>query len=243
MTLGAPAPTGGVRITLTSGDANRMLLSTSATAQGSGQIVLPVNVGASGSSTPFFIQALDGSGTVSLSASAPGYANQSVTITLGPSGFVFNPFAIGATFTTTTFSANTNLQILPALLAVGAAPTFATNQAVRGGGLGPVNVTVSAVDQPTGGTSVGTIVGSPVTFNGGDTSKIVAFDPTAAGTSLITVEVPTGFNFTAPANARVITATVTAPAMSASPTRRSAATCSCRSESAWRSPRRPAKSS
>ena len=78
------------------------------------------------------------------------------------------------------------------------------NLAVRGG-LGPINVTVTATDQPTGGSSVGTIVGSPVVFNGGDSFKTIAFDPAAAGTSLIQVVTPTGFNFSTPSNSRSVT--------------------------------------
>ena len=48
-------------------------------------------------------------------------------------------------------------------------------------------MTVTATDQPTGGSTVGTIVGSPAVFNGGDNAKTVAFDPAAAGASLIEV--------------------------------------------------------
>ena len=145
-----------------------------------------------------------------VTASAPGYVSQVATITLGPSGFVFNPFSIGSAFTTTTFSPNTALQIVPALLnATGS--TFVSNQALRGGLT--VSVPVTAVDQPTGGSSVGTIVGSPATFNPGDTFKNVTFDPAAAGTSQITVGLPPGSNFVTPGGNRVITATVTAPAI------------------------------
>ena len=55
----APAPAGGVQLTLTSADPARLLLWTSATAQGSAQVVLPINAGQFVSQTPFFIQALD----------------------------------------------------------------------------------------------------------------------------------------------------------------------------------------
>src|SRR4029453_18671811 len=58
---------------------------------------------------------------------------------------------------------------------------------------------------------VGTIVGSPAVFNGGDTFKNVQFDPAAAGISQVQVGTPT--RISTPANARVVTATVAAPAI------------------------------
>ena len=64
------------------------------------------------------------------------------------------------------------------------------------------------VDVPvTSGTpAVGTITASPVTFSGGDSLKDTAFDPASAGTTLLTVGVPAGFD--TPSNSRQITATV-----------------------------------
>ena len=208
VSLQAPAPTGGVQITVTSAEPSRVLLATSNTGPGSAQITLPVNAGSSSSSTPIFVQALDGTGTVQVTASAPGYASQAATMTLAPSGFVINPFQVG-NFTTTTFSPNTTIQIAPALL--NTSLNFVTTQTVRSG-LTPISVPVTAVDQP-GSSGVGTIVGSPAIFNGGDTFKNLQFDPAAAGLSHIQVGTPAGFNFSTPANARVVTATVTAPAI------------------------------
>ena len=211
--LAAAAPAGGVQLTVSSGDPARLLVSTSATAQGSAQVVLPISAGQSGSSLPLFFQGLNSTGSVQVTATAPGYAPRAVAVTLVPSGFVINPFQLG-NFTTTTLSANQTVQITPAQLNPSGL-NWVNNLAVRGG-LGPINVTVTATDQPTGGSSVGTIVGSPVVFNGGDTLKNVAFDPAAAGTSLIQVVTPTGFNFSTPGNSRSVTATVTAPAINVS---------------------------
>jgi uncharacterized repeat protein (TIGR01451 family) len=208
--LAAAAPAGGVSLTVTSAEPARLLVSTSNTAQGSGQVVLPINAGSGSSVTPLFLQALDGTGTVQLTLAAPGFTTRTTTITLGPSAIVFNPFFIG-NFGTTTFSANQTIQLVPALL--NASNQFVTSQILRGG-LGPINVAVTATDQPTGGSSVGTIVNSPAVFNGGDSFKNLAFDPAAAGTSLLEVVQPTGLNFSTTAVARQITATVTAPGIS-----------------------------
>jgi hypothetical protein len=209
VSLAVAAPAGGVQLTLTSADPARLVLSTSSTAQGTGQLVLPINAGATSPSTPVFVQALDGTGTVQITSSAPGYASQITTMTLAPSGFVIHPSLLG-NFSTTTFSGTTALPIYSAQLnpVAGAGNlNFSQTQALRGG-LGPVSVTVMATDQA-GGPGVGAIVGSPAVFNGGDTNKSLAFDPAVAGTTQIQVVPPSGFS--TPTNARVITATVTAP--------------------------------
>ena len=59
-------------------------------------------------------------------------------------------------------------------------------------------------------TNVGTIVGSPAVFNGGDTLNFAtAFDPATAGDTTISLTTPAGFH--TPNNFQSITATVTAP--------------------------------
>ncbi len=115
----------------------------------------------------FFVQALDSTGPVTLIASAPGYTDGTGTITLAPSGFVIHPSLLG-NFTTTTFSASTSIPVYAALLNA-TTLAFAGTQPLRGG-IAPVTVSVTATDL-SGGPGVGTIVGSPVTFNGNDTTR------------------------------------------------------------------------
>jgi uncharacterized repeat protein (TIGR01451 family) len=197
--LGAPAPAGGVTVTVTSGDATRLLLSTSATAQGTDHLTFDLTAGAS--STPaFFVQALAGTGTVPVITSAPGFTTHTATITLQPSGFIINsPGAI----TTTSGSANTNIQVTSAVLNP-ANLNWINNQALRGG-IAPVSVTVTSTDL-TGGPGVGSITTSPLVFNGGDLAKNTAFDPAVGGTAQVAVVPPTGFS--TPSNFRTLTATV-----------------------------------
>jgi hypothetical protein len=202
VSLGAPAPAGGVTVTLTSADPSRVLLSTTQTGAGNGSITLPVNAGNSGTNS-YFVQGLADSGTVTLTASAPGYTNSSGIVTLTPSGFIINtPSAIS----TTTFSGNSNVQITSARLSPGTL-NFADNQQLRGGAT-PVDVVVTATDQ-TGGPGVGAITVSPLTFNGGVGAVTTAFNPAANGTSLIEVVTPSGFSTST--TFRSITATVAAP--------------------------------
>ncbi len=84
--LGAPAPQGGVAVTLTSDDPSRLLLSGSATVQGSKSITVTIESGASNGS--YYLQALADSGTVSYSANAPKYRSATATIALTPSGIL-----------------------------------------------------------------------------------------------------------------------------------------------------------
>jgi hypothetical protein len=118
----------------------------------------------------------------------------------------------GPTFTTTTFSAPTLVQVVSARLVPGTL-NFAGAQAIRGG-FGPVNVAVTAVDV-TGGPGVGTITASPLVFDANVLSRTTTFDPAVAGTSRVSLETPAGF--TTPASGQATVATVTAPAITVSP--------------------------
>jgi hypothetical protein len=203
--LGAPAPSGGVTMTVTVADPTKALLSTSATAAGSASLTF--NITAGQSSTPtFYVQALqgsnpDGSGSevVQYTASAPGYANQSSNITLYPSGFVITSFGTG--FTTQVGAADTTLTVVPAALDP-VSLNYYTQQQLRPG------MTNTQVTVTSSNTAVGTITVSPVTFNGADSpnSRTTSFHPAGAGSSVIKVTGPTGFR---PAsNNNNITATV-----------------------------------
>ncbi len=205
LTLGAPAPAGGLVVTLTSLDTSKVLLSTSGTVVGGASITVTIPAGQS-STSAFFMQSLSDVGTATVTASAAGFANGTSTITMAPSGFYdSNP---GGNFTTTTFSANTLVRVQAARL--NASGVVQTTQQLRAG-IGPISVPVTVVDVT--GTNVGSITTSPLVFNAGDTFLDTAFHPLSAGTAQITVGVPAGFS-TPQASQRQFTATVTAPAIS-----------------------------
>jgi hypothetical protein len=195
-TLGAPAPAGGVTVTISSADPARALLATDATSPGSASITRTVATGTAISA--FFVHALDDSGSVNIVASAPGYADGVAAITLVPSGFIINS---PSSISTTTFAANTNVQITPARLNP-TTLTYVQNQQLRGGL--SVNVPVTSSDP-----SVGVITTSPLLFNGGTSSVNTQFDPLATGTSTLAVSPPPGFD--TPGSFQSIQATVTAP--------------------------------
>ncbi|MFO1428573.1 MAG: PKD domain-containing protein [Candidatus Competibacteraceae bacterium] len=194
--LEADAPAGNLQVTITSADPSRVLLSTNEATAGSASITLQVNAG-SHSIPTFYIQALAGSGAVQISASAPGYVTGASTITLNPSGF----YIIEGSIHTDTFAANTTVNIAVSRLN----PTtlnIVEYGSVRGGLT--VNVSVAS-SNPT----VGTITTSPVVFTGGTMFATTQFDPQTAGTTVISVGTPPGFD--TPSSGQQITATVTAP--------------------------------
>ena len=194
--LGAPAPAGNLQVTIRSLDISKLLLSTSPTAAGSASITLTVLAGQSFISG-FYLQALAGTGTVDFEATAPGYAPDTSTVTLNPSGFVLN----ANNFSTNTFAANTQIRV-DAVLLNPLNLRWVSTQELRGGLNASVTVTSS-------NTAVGTIIGSPAAFTGGDSFKNMSFDPAEAGTTTISVSTPDGFSI--PSDFQSVTATVTAP--------------------------------
>ncbi len=96
--LANDAPSGGRVVTLKSSDTSKVLISTSATAIGTGTITSNVAAGSQYGSS-FYIQALSFSGTVTITETVPGFNPSTVTVTLTRSGFI-----IQGTTSTTTFS-------------------------------------------------------------------------------------------------------------------------------------------
>ena len=196
--LGEPAPAGGVVVTITSSDPSRLLLAPDSTTAGTPSITRTVNAGTSGVGS-FFLQALDDTGTVEFTSSAPGYASDTSTVTLTPSGIDINS---PGSFTTTSFSGNTNIQLCAWRLD----PTTLVRQAsqqVRGG----FSVdTLIETDDP----DVGVMTNSPVTLSGGQNCiSDTQFDPIGAGVTTISITQAAGFQV--PSARQSIQATVSAP--------------------------------
>jgi hypothetical protein len=193
--LGQAAPAGGVVVTITSLSA-QLLLSTNPAAEGTASIQATVNAGLSAVPT-FYIQALGAVDTGQIRTTASGYATDTSTVTMVPSGFIVD---FPGNFSTDAFALNRSIGIASARLTPGTL-AWAQNQPVRGGFSVDVDVTSS---QP----AVGTITVSPLEFANGDGSQTTAFDPIGDGVTTIAVGTPTGFS--TPSTFRTISATVTA---------------------------------
>jgi len=86
VSLGEPAPAGGLDVNIESNDPGRLLLSASATEVGHGSLTIRMPAGAATAS--YFLQGIGDSGTVATKATAAGYRDRIGTITLAPSGVV-----------------------------------------------------------------------------------------------------------------------------------------------------------
>ena len=199
--LSAPAPAAGLTLVITSGDSNRVKLSADPAVLGGESVSFTL---ASGDFlTPlFYVQALDGSGTVQLTASAANYQGATNTVTLQPSGFVVqNPYHPNdPTASVQASGPDQPLTVSPAMLTSDGVLNFVLVQALRPG-VGPVSAAVQSDDL-----GVGTIVTSPVVFNANDGSLTTSFHPVAAGTTEVRIVTPSGFS--TPSNFQHVTATV-----------------------------------
>lgn len=197
VTLGSPAPSAGLTVTVTSGDPQRVLLSTDPTAPGSSSVTVTFAPGATISDTALYVQALDGAGSVGLVATAPRCFPTASTATLVPAGIAFDSGDIS----TTTQSPNVTLTLAAAALDP---QTFAriANQRVRGGF--SVDAAIATASGLVGGFSQ-----NPVHFAGGDITATTEFDPLEVGATTLTIEPPAGF--ATPASGTEISITITGP--------------------------------
>jgi hypothetical protein len=205
--LNIAAPVGGLSVTLSSGDPNKVLLSTNSLAAGTGSITLVVPAGST-VLPAFYVQGLASSGTVAITAAAPAYSGATANVLLTPSGFVLNSPNGGGDFVTTTQSNSTPLTVSVWQLNSSSAPVVIGQ--VRGG----VSIPVEVVS---GTPATGSIVDGKVSFQSGDDSKTgIEFAPnpncTTPCTSVLSIS-HTADYFT-PVPGGQITATVSQPAVS-----------------------------
>jgi hypothetical protein len=206
------APPSPVTVTLTSNSPN-VLLSSSATAAGSQ--TLTFNNVSSASVGTVFVQGAGAAGTTAqITASATGFNSSTGTVTVNPSGFAF---ATG-NFTTTTFAADSLLDVRPWMLAAGSL-TIQANQNLMGG-ISPIQVTLSDDN-----TAVGTLVNnvgntlSTITFNANDVANTSAFfHPIAASLTPAHLSLAQPAGFSTPASNITVAVTVTAPSINGLPT-------------------------
>jgi hypothetical protein len=191
--LGAPAGPGGVPVTLTSSsDAVLRVSPIVASAVGTGSITLTVNAGESSAS--FYIHGMEGrTGTVTLTATAPGYTNGTGTaVVVAP--------AIEITGLTASMSASAAND--PFEVRLGALNTAGTGlfdeQVVRPGGT-PITVTVTNGTAAVADlvTTAGAAQSRTVTIAVGASRSAgtvaaggVAFDPHAAGSTTVQLSAP-----------------------------------------------------
>ena len=183
--VGAPAPAGNLPVTLTSADPTRLLLAANPGDPGSASIIVSVPAGST-LIPSFYVQGIADNGNVEITASAPLYTSTSKSVELTESTLIFR---FTNDINTTTFSENTRLEILPARIQPGSGESYNDYtyrpDALRGG----LNVEVAFTSS---NEAVG-IMANPVTFNGGERSTFLEFDPLTEGETELVITQPLSF--------------------------------------------------
>ena len=214
--LGEVAGPKGLDVTITSSDPKALLISDSSETLGKGSIV--VHVPAGQSLVPYFVQGMGDTGTVTHSASAPGYRTRVAPITLAPSGIMVVYSSYGPPDEAEYLRAKQTRDPRAFTVMVGErTPTYLTLWPVyldpktkRGAditaqGLRP-GIKVTAKLNNTN-KAVGTVP-ETVTIDGPAGWKMIEFTPLTAGQTVISIETPEGF--TTPSNAFEVAANVKA---------------------------------
>jgi hypothetical protein len=170
--LNKPAPDGGLIITLTSSDPGRVLLSPAPESAGKASIELAV-AGGSRSSPEYYVQGLGSEGTVTYTASAPGFETGTGGVKLGPSGIVFARSTVGMTDIHTTTGAH-RPEIGVSTMLLDPSLNCVDFQPVAGGRSVTVEIATSSP-------AVGRVTLSPVTIPGGSVRAMTEFQPAGAG--------------------------------------------------------------
>lgn len=197
--LSEAAPVEGLVITLTSADPAKVKLATTPDQAGSASITMMARGGFR--ATPeFYIQGLQGSGSVAYSATATGFKSANGTVKLAPAAIAIGgPAGANPSFLAVAGSRPTKINVFSVALddAGNAVP-----QLIAGGLSATVELTTSVP-------AVGSFTTSKLTIQGGLGTAGTQFLPTTPGQTTLAVSVPAGF---APASKNsTITANVIVP--------------------------------
>ena len=183
--LAAPAPEGGLEVTLTSEDPQKLKLALRPEDTGKASIVVNVQAGFV-EGPDFWVQGFAGSGEVGYTAKAAGMPNARGVVTLTPSAIVMvGPFKAN-TFKTTTGGQLSRLVLYAARLTPDG-KEYADQQAVAGG-------TSLAIDIKSSLPDVGSITPSSVSIPGGTPNAVADFKPLKAGSATLTTSIPPGMS-------------------------------------------------
>ncbi len=182
ISLQTPAPSGGLTVTLTSGNPN-LLLSTSNSTIGSNSIAVSIPQGMSSGGT-FYIQGLASSGQATVVATAPGYQTRNEVFELVPSTIEFSYRSISRALSSGVFTQYIFVrQLDPATLNVD------TNSFLQPS-LRPGSSLSVAINNSNPGVAT---VPSPAILNPPGDRISLAITPLAVGTTVLTPVQPIGF--------------------------------------------------
>ncbi len=180
--LGAPAPAGGLNVTVTSSDSTLATLTLNPATTGSRSVTLNYAAGATTPSNFLYIAALSSTGSPTITATAPGYASGNFSVSLTPSGFTIS----GGAATTVGSSPST---VYVNFVALDPVALTATNYPPLRPGAAPVTVNLSNDN-----TVAGSLGANSVVITGGNEYNSTTYTPLAAGTSNISISsTPPGY--------------------------------------------------
>jgi hypothetical protein len=214
LSLGEPAPAGGLKVTVNSHDASRLLLSSSPTEAGRGSLELTLPAGSV--STTYYLQSLASSGTVSHTATAEGFAARTGTVGLAPSGVILMLEHHGPPDEAEVFrpqTAGSKRNVFVALLSEPPPPLVVYTAFLDPASRRSADITVQPlragltleVALRNASPDIGQITATPV-IRGGQEKAVVPFKPSRPGQTLLSVVTPKGF--TEPTNATELLAIV-----------------------------------
>lgn len=217
--LAEPAPPGGTKVTLTSSDASKMLVSAKEDAVGAGSVSITIAEGTR--ARDYFLQALSDSGDVTYTAEAPGFLSRTATIGLTKAGFILTYGSVAPDegqiknvlrkrdiSDERRFSASVSgAKQRPIYLAVWSAYLARANGRAADISIQPPRAGVTpTVVLKSSDPAVGTMESQSLILKPGTFAAAVRFIPLSPGTTMISIDTPEGF--TRPNNATSIPATV-----------------------------------
>jgi hypothetical protein len=216
--LGEAAPEGGLEVTMTSSDPQKLVLSAHEKELGSGVLKLRVPAGAL--TAQYYLQALADSGSVTYRAVAEGFRHRVAKIGLAPSGFIvayakYGPPDEAAVLRDAANGHADERRFYASVAAAGGPVQLAVFSAYLDPKTGmaaditvqPLRAGVSArVSLRSSNPAVGTVE-SPLEIVAGNNRAMAGFQPVAPGETVISIDTPAGFR--RPANATAAPATVT----------------------------------
>ncbi len=214
--LGEAAPPGGLKVTMTSADGSKLLLSTKEDEVGSSSITVTVPAGQL--IAEYYLQGLGDAGIVNYDAAAPGFRSSTAKVELAPSGFIvayegYGPpdeAAVrrkGAYSNSREFFASlSDAKTHPVRITIYSAHLDPDTKRAADITVQPLRAGVTAtVLLKSTDPAVGTVE-SPVTFRSGVSHVKSVFTPLDKGRTVITINTPEGFS--TPGNATSVPATV-----------------------------------
>jgi hypothetical protein len=214
--LGDPAPPEGLKVTITSADPSKLLLSADEKKLGAGTLVLTVPAGKN--TAQYYLQGMSDTGIITYDAAAKGYRSREAKIGLAPSGFIvaydgYGPpdeasvVRKGGTKNTKEFYASlADAKQHPVLVGIWPVRLDPVTGCAADITVQPLRPGVSAtVLLESSDPAVGTVE-SNINIKPGDEHVVARFTPLTKGKTMIRVNTPTGFS--TPQNATIVPANV-----------------------------------